>query len=45
MVICGYCDHPGCHVQFIPPGAELSRRCGECPRCRQEMDQRLEWGR
>jgi hypothetical protein len=32
MAICGYCNHPGYHAQFIPPGAEPSRRCGDCPR-------------
>jgi hypothetical protein len=42
MAICGYCNHPGYHAQFIPPGAEPSRRCGDCLRCRQELDQRPE---
>ncbi len=40
MAICGYCKHPGYDVQFIPPGADPSQRCGDCPRCRQELDQR-----
>jgi len=37
MGICGYCNHPGYHAQFIPPGAEPSRRCGDCQRCRQAV--------
>lgn len=38
MAICGYCNHPGFHAQFIPPGAEPSRRCGDCPRCQAETE-------
>jgi len=36
-MICGYCNHPGYHAQVIPLGAEPSRRCGDCPRCRQKL--------
>lgn len=36
MAICGYCNHSGYHAQFIPPGADPSKRCSDCPRCRQE---------
>lgn len=42
MVTCGYCNHPGFHAQLIPSGAELSRWCLDCPRCRQDLDQRAE---
>ena len=30
MAVCGYCNHSGYHAQFIPLGAEPSRRCGDC---------------
>ncbi len=42
MAICGYCNHPGYHAQFIALGAEPSRRCGDCRRCQQELDRRTE---
>ena len=41
MAICGYCNHPGYHTQFIPLGAEPARRCVDCRHCRQEEEQTL----
>lgn len=42
MAICGYCNHPGYHVQFFPLGVGPSQRCGDCPRCQEEPDPRTE---
>jgi len=43
MVICGYCNHPGYHVQFLPLGVEISQRCEDCRRCQEEPDPRTDW--
>lgn len=28
MAICGYCNHPGYHIQFLPLGVAPSQLCG-----------------